>query len=99
MNGALIGKSCISIVVRFCFKKRQDGLRGMRINDNVKTVERFCKFGNALNAGGSSEMTVVARTRIERMRFREREEVLHGRRFSLNTKRRMNQVCVRSAIP
>ena len=54
-----------------------------RLNDNEETVEGFCCLGNALNASGGFEMTVVARSRIGWMRFRECEKVLYGRKFSL----------------
>ena len=50
-----------------------------RLNDDAETVEGFCYLGNAFNASGGSEMTVVVRTRIGWMRFRECEEVLYGR--------------------
>ena len=56
-----------------------------RLNDDVETDKGFC-YLNALNACGGSEMTVVARTRIEWMRFRECEDVLYGRRFSFKMK-------------
>ena len=46
-----------------------------RLNDDVDTVEGFCYLGNALNAGGGSEMTVVTRIRISWRRFRECGEV------------------------
>ena len=42
-----------------------------RLIDDVETVERFCYVGNELSASCSSEMTVVGRTRIGRMRFRK----------------------------
>ena len=46
-----------------------------RLNDDKKTVKGFCSLGNALNAGGYSETTVVARTRVEWTRFGECGEV------------------------
>ena len=45
-----------------------------RLNDDVDTVKELCDFGNSLNASGDSEMTVVARTRIGWMRFRDVEK-------------------------
>ena len=56
-----------------------------RLNDDVENVEGFCHLRNAFNASGGSEMTVVARTKIGWMRFRECGEVLY-------------QICTRSAI-
>ena len=41
-----------------------------KFNDDEEKVEELC-HGNALKASGSSEMTLVARTRIGWMNFRE----------------------------
>ena len=43
-------------------------------------------------------MTVVARTRIGWMRFQESGEVLYGRKFLLEMKEKVYQICVRSAV-
>ena len=50
-----------------------------RLNEDVETAKDTRYLGNALNSNGGSEMTVVARTRIDWMKFRECGEVL-GRR-------------------
>ena len=52
-----------------------------RLNDDVETVKGFCFLGNALNARGGFEMTIVARTRIGWMRIQKCGEILYGRRF------------------
>ena len=36
-----------------------------RLNNDTETVKEFCSLGNALNAIGSSEMTVMVKTRID----------------------------------
>ena len=41
-----------------------------KFNNDAEKVEGFC-HGNALNASSGSEMTLVARTRIGWMKFRE----------------------------
>ena len=48
-----------------------------RFSDDVETVEEFCYLKNASNASGGSDKTVVIRTRIGWMRFRECGEVLY----------------------
>ena len=53
-----------------------------RMNNDVKTVERFRYLGNALNASGGSQMTVMARTRMKWMRFQKYGNFLYGRIFS-----------------
>ena len=57
-----------------------------RLNDDVETVEGFCCLGNALNASGGSEITVVTKTRTGWMRFRACGEVLCKRRVPLKMK-------------
>ena len=59
-------------------------------------VETFVHLGNASNTSGGFETTVVARTRIGRMSFRECGEVLYGRRLS--SKGKVYLICVRSTI-
>ena len=55
-------------------------------------------MGNRLNASDGSEAAVIARTRIGWVKFRECEELLYGRKFSLKMKGRIYQSCVRSAM-
>ena len=69
-----------------------------KLKDDVENVEGFCHLRNALNASGGSEMTVVARTRIGWMRFRESGKVLFEKRFSLKMNGKVYQICIRSAI-
>ena len=40
-----------------------------KLNDDVKIVEEFCYLGEASNASGGLQTTVVARTRIKWMKF------------------------------
>ena len=56
-------------VCKTCKIMTRNAMSAERLNDDVKTVEGFCYLGNALNASGGSELTVVARTRIGWMRF------------------------------
>ena len=66
--------------------------------NEVKTVKGFCYLGDRLNASGGCETAVTSRVRIGWMKFRECGELLHGRRFSLRTKRMVDHSCVRSAM-
>ena len=43
-------------------------------------------LGDKLNSSGGSEAAVTARTRIGWIKFRERGELLYGRKFLLKTK-------------
>ena len=67
-----------------------------RLNDDVETVKLFCYLRNPLNTSGGSETSVVARTRIGWMRFRECGKDLYERRFLLMIK--VYQICVKSPI-
>ena len=51
--------------------------------DEVETVKGFCCLSNRLNASGECEAVVTARTRLGWKRFRECDEILSGKRFSL----------------
>ena len=51
--------------------------------DQVDFVKNVCYLGDRLNASGGSEAAVIARTRIECIKFREYGELLYGRKFSL----------------
>ena len=42
----------------------------------VETVKGFCYLGNMLNGSGGSEAAVTAKTRVERKKFRESNEIL-----------------------
>ena len=57
-----------------------------------------CYLGDRLNAKGGSEAAVTARTRIGWIKFRECEELVYGKKFSLKMKGRIDQSCVRSAM-
>ena len=60
--------------------------------DHVDLVKSFCYLGDRLNASGGSEAAVTARTRIGWIKSRECEELLYGRKFSLNMKGRIIRV-------
>ena len=66
--------------------------------DEVETVKGFCYLENRLNASDGGETAVAARVRIEWMKFKEREELLLGRRFSLKMKGMVYRSCVRLAM-
>ena len=51
--------------------------------DEVETVKGFCNLVNRLNARGGCETAVTSRVKIGWIKFRECEELLRGRRFSL----------------
>ena len=70
----------------------------LSVLDQVDFVKSFCFLWDRLNASGGTEATVTARTRIGWIKFRERGELLYGRKFSLKTKERICQSCVRSAM-
>ena len=55
--------------------------------DEVETVKRFCYLGDRLNASGTCETAVTARTRVGWKKFRECGEIMFRKRFSL----RMNE--------
>ena len=61
-------------------------------------VKSFRYLGDRLNASGVSEAAVTARTRIGWIKFREGEELLYGRKFSVKMKGRIYQSCVRTAM-
>ena len=65
--------------------------------DEVETVKGFCYLGDRLNASGVCETAVTLRVRIGWMKFRECEELLHGR-FSLIMKEMVYRSCIRSAM-
>ena len=65
--------------------------------DEVKIVKGFCCLGNRLNASGGCEAAVTARTRVGWKKFRECEEILFGKRFSLQMKGKVYKSYVRSA--
>ena len=66
--------------------------------DEVETVKGFCYLGDRRNASGGCEAAVTSRVRIGWMKFRECEELLRGRRFSLRMKGMVYRSCVRSAM-
>ena len=57
--------------------------------DQVDFVKSFGYLGDRLNASGGSEAAVTARTRIRWIKFRERGELLYGRKFLLKMKGRI----------
>ena len=54
-----------------------------KLCDGVETEKGFCYLGDRPNASGGFEAAVTAKTRIERVKFRECGEVLYGKCFSL----------------
>ena len=66
--------------------------------DLVNFVKSFCHLGDSLNASSGNEAAVTARMRIGWIKFRECEELFHGRKFSLKMKGRIYQSWVRSAM-
>ena len=66
--------------------------------DQVDFVKSFRYLMDSLNASGGSEAAVTARTRIGWIKFRECEELLYGRKFSLKMKGWIYQCCIRSAM-
>ena len=66
--------------------------------DEVEIVKGCCYLGDRLNASGGCETAVTSRVRIGWMKFRECEELLRGRRFSLRMKKMVYCSCIRSAM-
>ena len=66
--------------------------------DQVDFVKSFCYLGDRLNVSSGSEAAITTRMRIKWIKFRECEELLHGRKFSLKMKGRIYQSCIRSAM-
>ena len=69
-----------------------------KLCDEVETVNRFCYFGDRLNASDGCKAAVSARVRIGWERFRKCGELLLGNRFPLKMKSKVYRCCVRSAI-
>ena len=55
----------------------------------------FSYLGDRMNASGGCEAAVTARARIGWVKFKEREELLNSKRFSLHMKGMIYQSCVR----
>ena len=53
---------------------------------------------NRLNAYYESKAVVIARTKIEWIKFRKREKLLNGRKLSLKMNKQIYQSCVKSAM-
>ena len=66
--------------------------------DEVEIVKVFCYLGNRLNASGGCETAVTSGVRMGWMKFRECEQLLRGRRFSLRMKGMVYYTCVRSEM-
>jgi hypothetical protein len=52
----------------------------MGLNDGIERVEGYVYLGDKLNAGGGCLSAVTARARVGRMKFRELNGVLCGRK-------------------
>ena len=61
-------------------------------------VKRFCYLSDWLNAGGSSEAAMTARTRNEWVKFRKCSEKLYDKCFSLRLNGKVYQRCVQPPI-
>ena len=77
----------------------QERLEQVLINGTpLEVVEMFCYLGDMLSSYGGVEEAVVARVRSGWKKFRELLPVLTTRGFSLRSKGRMYQACVRSIM-
>ena len=47
--------------------------------EEVETVRRFCYLGDRVNAGSGCEAAVIARARIDSVKFRECGELLNSK--------------------
>ena len=61
-------------------------------------VRGFCYLGDRVNACGGCEAAVTTRARIGWLKFRECEELLNSKRFSLTVKGMFYRSCVRVAM-
>ena len=91
LNKDFACKKCRSVVKNF---KGSDE----KLCDSVETVSKFTYLGDRLNATGGCEIAITARSRIGWIKFRKCSEILKGRRFSLKTKGKVYNSCVRSAM-
>ena len=66
--------------------------------EEVETVRGFCYLGDRVNASGGCEAAVTTRARIGWLKFRECEELLNSKRFSLTVKGMVYRSCVRVAM-
>ena len=60
--------------------------------DKLETVKQFCHLGDRLNASGGCEVIVTAKTRLGWKKFKEWGEILFGKKFFLQMKRKENNV-------
>ena len=96
-------KVAVYLNKNFVCKKRRSVVKNFKgleeiLCDGVETVSKFSYLGGRLNATGGCETAVTARTRIGWAKFRECNEILKGRRFSLKMKGKVCKSCVRSAM-
>ena len=75
LNKNFVCKKCRSMVKNF------KGSADEKLCDGVETVSKFTYLHDRLKATGGCETVVTARSRIGWMKFRERSEILKGRRF------------------
>ena len=85
---AKIKRVTARLAMHFICSKCKEIMEGMvdsieKLGDEMMTVNRFCYFGDRLNASGGCEVAVTARVRVGWVRFRESGELC---------------CCVRSAI-
>ena len=80
-------------------KQVDDGLVELvEMCEEGKTVRGFCYFRDRVNAFGGYEAAVTARARIGWVKFKECDELLNSKRFSLKIKGMVYQSCVRSVM-
>ena len=100
---AKIKRATAGLAMHFVCLKCKEIMEGTmdsieKLCDEVETVNRFCYFGDRLNASDGCKAPVTAIVRIGWVRFRECGELLLGNRFPMKIKAKVYRCCVRSAI-
>ena len=75
-----------------------ESVEELSLCDQVEFVRSFCYLGHRLNPSCGSKAGATARKDIRWTKFRECEELLHGRKLLSNVKGRIYQSCLRSAM-
>ena len=75
---------------------------GNQLRSCVARCKQYCKrvllFGRRLIVNSRCEAEALVMTRLGWVKFRERGDLLHGRRYSLKMKGRIYQTCERSIL-
>ena len=88
----------------FVCKKCRDIRNGSRNEQEqlymgeVDKVDRFCYLGDTINSGGGCEIAVARRCRLGWVKFNELASILTSRRFTMRSKGRIYEACVRTAM-